>query len=204
MTQQREQMSAFMDGEHSDKSIIDDLNHEQDLRKAWKRYHLARNIMRKELPQGESSQREFIDISASVASAIESEPSILAPKAAPKALETRSLMSKLSAKVVPFAKQSGQFAVAASVAAAVIIGVQTYNKPDSTEPFTSLPTGAPQGGLAPVSFNQTRMLPTQNDQNVIEARRQVHALLDDHEKQLILKAAKTDGSEQTQTDGENN
>lgn len=201
MTQQRENMSAFMDGEIADKSIIDDLNSKQDLREAWKRYHLTRSIMRKELPQGESSQRKFIDISARVASVIESEPSILAPKA----LEARSLMTKLSAKVVPFAKQSGQFAVAASVAAAVIIGVQTYNKPNTTEPFTSLPTGAPQGGLAPVSFNQMRMLPTQNDQNVInvtEARRQVHALLDDHEKQLILKAAKTDGTEQT--DGENN
>lgn len=192
MTQKREQISAFMDGELADKSIIDALNNEKSFSDEWKRFHLTRSILRKELPQG-----KMIDISASVASAIEAEPSILAPNA----LKPTSLMSKLSARVIPFAKQSGQFAVAASVAAAVIIGVQTYNKPDTSEPFTSLPTGAPQGGLAPVSLNQTRLVPAQSDQNLIEARRQVHALLDDHEKQLILKAARTESSQQV--DGEN-
>lgn len=184
MTQRFEQMSAFMDGESAANNVVDSLSEESDLQSTWGRYHVVRSVMRKEMPEG-----DFLDISASIAQALEAEPVILAPKAA----SSGSFMSKVSAKIMPFARQSGQFAVAASVAAAVIIGVQTYNQPESNEPFAIATTAAPQGGLAPVSYNQTRELPSSHtQQEILETRRQIQALLSDHEQQVKLKSAKSD------------
>lgn len=193
MTQKHEQMSAFMDGELPASSVIDSVGEESELRDKWNRYHLARSVMRNELPDG-----KLIDISASVAAALDAEPVVLAPNAT----KSNSLFSQFTAKVIPFAKQSGQFAVAASVAAAVIIGVQTYNKPDTTEPFTTLATGAPQGGLAPVSLNQTRVLPLEEEQSVIETRRQIQALINDHEQQIKLRSVKAETSSSTSAEDE--
>lgn len=189
MTQKFEQMSAVMDGESNVESL--QMKDDAELNNAWKRYHVVRSVMRKEMPEG-----AYVDVSASIAAALEFEPAILAPNAS----KNSTLLSKLSAKVIPFARQSGQFAVAASVAAAVIIGVQTYNQPETNEPFATAITTTPQGGLAPVSLNQTRILPSENKQNLMETRRQIQALISDHEQQVKLKASVSDLSEEAQED----
>lgn len=189
MTQKFEQMSAVMDGESNVDSL--QVNDDAELSNAWNRYHVVRSVMRKEMPEG-----AYMDVSASIAAALESEPAILAPNAS----SSSTLFSKLSSKVIPFARQSGQFAVAASVAAAVIIGVQTYNQPEANEPFATAITTTPQGGLAPVSLNQTRVLPSESKQDLMETRRQIQALITDHEQQVKLKASVQKLSEETDED----
>lgn len=181
MTQQQENLSALVDGENASNDVIDALKNNAEMREKWQRYHVIRSTMRQEMPSG-----QYIDISASIAEAIEQEPTVLAPKSR---FASIPLIGSLGKKVVPFAKQSGQYAVAASVAAAVIIGFQTYNQPAETEPFmTAPPAAGPQGGLAPVSLEQTRVLPNQQRENMLETRRHINAIIVDHEQQVKLKS----------------
>lgn len=189
MTQQQEKLSAFMDGEIEGNDIIDAIKHDADLQAKWQRYHVIRGAMRKEA--GVAPQ---LDITASVAAALENEPAIVAPK------QSRWRSIPVVGSVIPFAKQSGQFAVAASVALAVIVGVQQYNQPAPTEPFMTAPTIAPQGGLAPVSLEQSRALPRNDMNEVLERKRKINALIADHEQQIRLKQAQEASAEEEQAE----
>ncbi|MDC8832750.1 sigma-E factor negative regulatory protein [Alteromonas gilva] len=181
MTQQHEKLSAFMDGELNESEFVDNLKNDSELLAKWRSYHVIRSGLRKEA----SVMPEF-DITAQVAAALDDEATVLAPRSKWKTMP-------VIGKIVPLIRQSGQFAVAASVAAAVILGVQQMNMPAPEEPFTTYQTlGVPQAGMAPVSLEQSNMVP--NTQNVdsdakLQKRRQINALLADHEQQLKLKQA---------------
>jgi len=191
MTQQQEKLSAFMDGETEGNEIIDAIKQDDALQAKWQRYHLIRSGLRKE-----ASVAPQLDITASVAKALEDEPTIMAPK--------KSRWSKIPVlgSVVPFAKQSGQYAVAASVAAALILGYQQFNQPVTPdEPFMTAPTVMPQGGLSPVSLQQTRTLPRNDMATMLEKKRKVNALIADHEQQVMLKQAEEQSEEAKRNSG---
>ncbi|GAB3037824.1 sigma-E factor negative regulatory protein [Bowmanella dokdonensis] len=186
MTQQKkESLSALMDGEESANGLFSDIGQDQGLQQTWRNYHLIRDGLRKELP----SSLNF-DISARVAAAIEQEPAILAPK---KRLRDIPVVGQ----VIPLVRQGGQFAIAASVAAAMIIGVQQLNQPTPEQPFSSAPAlqipGMQAGGLSPVSLEQTRSLPPAAD--ALEQKRRINAYLTDHQRQMRLKAQQAKESE---------
>lgn len=192
MTQQHEKLSAFMDGELNEAEFIDSVKNDSELQAKWRSYHVIRSGLRKEA----TVMPEF-DITAQVAAALENEATVLAPKSKWQSIPGVN-------KIVPFMRQSGQFAVAASVAAAVILGVQQMNQPAPTEPFTTFQTnGTPQAGLAPVSLEQSQTLRNNNDMEaLLEKRRQINALIADHEQQLKLKRAE-EQSGQTAEDNPN-
>ena len=177
MTQKHESLSAFVDGELQDDGIISTLKNDAELAAKWQRYHLMRHSLRKEMPQ----MADF-DVSAQIAEALEQEPAIVAPK--------RSWTSlPVVASVVPLVRQGGQFAIAATVAVAMVLGVQQMNKPETEQPFNGgTPATLPgiQGGLSPVSLEQTRAVPRAD---VMEQRRQINAYLNDHRHQLRIKAS---------------
>ncbi|BBO26890.1 anti-sigma-E factor RseA [Alteromonas sp. I4] len=178
MTQQHEKLSAFMDGELNEAEFIDSVKNDSELQAKWRSYHVIRSGLRKEA----TVMPEF-DITAQVADALENEATVLAPKSKWQSIPGVN-------KIVPFMRQSGQFAVAASVAAAVILGVQQMNQPAPTEPFTTFQTGGTaQAGLAPVSLEQSQTLRNNDMEALLEKRRQINALLADHEQQLKLKRA---------------
>ena len=185
MTQQHEKLSAFMDGELDDNGFVDSIKNDSESLAKWRSYHVIRSGLRKEA----SVMPEF-DITAQVAAALEQEPTVLAPKSKWKSLPVVN-------KVVPFLRQSGQLAVAASVAAAVILGVQQVNQqPAAEEPFTTFQTpvipGMPQANMAPVSLEQSNIVPNNragDSDALLQKRRQINALLADHEQQLKLKQA---------------
>ncbi|WP_299075548.1 RseA family anti-sigma factor [uncultured Paraglaciecola sp.] len=178
MSQKFENLSALVDGEQHESSlsgsdILDAVKNDTDFQLKWKSYHLIRDGLRQELP----TEINF-DIAAKVALALESEPAILAPK---KTWRDLPLMGN----VVPFAKQGGQMAIAASVAVAMIIGVQQVNQADVEQPFNAAPPiPGIKGGLSPVSFDQTRAIPNSND---IQQRRRINAYMTDHKQQLRFK-----------------
>ncbi|MDN4500867.1 RseA family anti-sigma factor [Alteromonadaceae bacterium BrNp21-10] len=177
MTQQKnESLSAFVDGELLDNTMISGVMQDSELSQKWQRYHLVRDVMRKELP----AEMDF-DIAANVAKALELEPTILAPKNSWRDLP-------VVAQVIPLVRNAGQFAVAASVAAAVIFGVQQFNQPLEVDTPNSsvlpLSNFGVQGGLSPVSLQQSRALPAEN---AIDQRRRVVSFLTDHQQQMRLK-----------------
>ncbi|TDF39772.1 transcriptional regulator [Alteromonadaceae bacterium M269] len=180
MTQSKiEKLSSLIDGESQDEQLIDEISTDAELSKKWQSYHLTRDLMRKDAPELLN-----FDISAQVAKAIADEPSIVAPK--PSRLESLPVIGN----VIPLIKQSGQFAIAASVAAAVIIGVQQYNQPLPDEPYVVTNSTNHLGSLgvaSGVSLEQTR--PIQNQRSdAQEQRRRINALLRDHQNQMRLKS----------------
>lgn len=178
MTQQQEKLSAFMDGETNGAEIMDAILSDEALKAKWRRYHVIRGGLRKE-----ATVAPQIDITAAVASALDDEPTVMAPKRA------RWKDLPVIGSVIPFAKQGGQFAMAASVAVAVILGVQQMNQPEPTEPFTTFETTTRLGDLAPVSLEQTRTLPRNDMSMVLEKKRKINAIIADHEQQVQLKQA---------------
>lgn len=195
MTQQQEKISAFVDGELEQNGIdeqsqfdasqhtVEQLLSDPEMANKWKRYHLVRDCLR-----GDISTDTQFDISAQVAKALESELAIVAPKRTWRELP-------VVAAVIPLVKQSGQLAVAACVTAVMIFSYQSYNQPEAEQPFlTAPPVAGVQGGLAPVSLSQ-RSAPSRNDMSVLlEQRRQINALIEDHRRQLKLKNAGLFGS----------
>ena len=188
MSQKFENLSALVDGEHvasssSNSHILDAVRNDVDLQLKWKRYHLIRDSLRQELPVN-----IHFDIADKVAQALEAEPAILAPKKTWRDIQ-------LVSNIVPFAKQGGQMAIAASVAVVMIIGVQQLNQADVNQPFNAAPPiPGIQGGLSPVSFDQVRNVP---DSDGVEQRRRINAYMADHKQQLRFKTIQISNDEST-------
>jgi sigma-E factor negative regulatory protein RseA len=182
MSQKLENLSALVDGENglsrsTSSLLLDALKNDTELQLKWKRYHLIRDGLRQELPV-----KINFDIANKIAQAIEAEPAILAPK-----ITWRNL--PLMTNIIPFARQGGQMAIAASVAVAMIIGVQHLNQPDVSQPFNAAPPiPGIQGGLSPVSFDQTRSIP---NFAAIEQKRRINAYMMDHKQQLRFKTTQS-------------
>lgn len=174
MAQQLENISAWMDGEQQDDALIGALSEDRNLAAKWQRYHLIRQGLRKELPA-----QLHLDISDKIAAALEQQPAIVAPKPSRR-------QSPLAARVIPLFKQGGQMAIAASVAVAVIIGVQQTGQPEDA-PYNpvSLVNGLPLGNMSPVSLQQTRATGRLEAE---DQHRLINAYLNDHHMQLRMKA----------------
>ena len=185
----KEQLSALMDGDLSAVAVLDELGMDPALQGIWARYHLIGDAMRSELPANLQ-----LDLSDSIMLALEDEPTILAPKA----VETKPVAPQVqpAAKVVPLfrrvGQQLGQYAIAASVAAAVIFGVQHYQGQNGI-PVNPVLNTIPVGGSAsPVSVhypqdgNRASRQQGLSEQQVQEQRERINAFLRDHQLQQRL------------------
>lgn len=184
MTISKEHISALMDNQEiasSTKAIVDD----QELSETWSRYHLIRDALKDDLP-------EYIDLdlSSRIATALEAEPVILAPK------QTQKVVEKKSSSVVKVLHLFGQYGIAASVALAVLVGVQQYQHSSSaTDVIKQNPVlnTVPIGGSAtPVSinYNADRLTPVQSsgltEQQLQEQRQRIARYIQDHQLQQRL------------------
>ncbi len=119
-----EQISALMDGEIeiNSQTVIDSINDEES-RQTWTRYHLVRDSLQGQLP-------ESIDINLAdkISAAIAEEPTVLAPKP-----------SSQPSYIKPIAG----FAIAASVTAAVLVGVQSLQQPSGDIPSVPIANTQP-------------------------------------------------------------
>lgn len=185
---QKEQLSAFMDGEMTDSALIKSLSTETTLQQDWQRYHLIRDTLRGDLPA-----LIDLDISARVAAAIENDSvagrtETLIIEAQPK--PEQYVRFSLWQKIRPWSSQIAQVGMAACVSLAVIAGVQQYNQPENsnsasdTPVFNTLPI---MGQASPVSlgvpgdgYNGS------SPQKIQEQRHRVNALMQDYELQRRL------------------
>ncbi|MCY7296609.1 sigma-E factor negative regulatory protein [Alteromonas sp. a30] len=198
MTQRKiESLSAYMDGDNQDEAFLEEIKNDVDLQEKWHRYHIIRDGLKQELPTELN-----LDLSDKIAQALESEPALTSPTVTPEVSKLKPaspISSKLrkwlgvkasndgAEKRSPKVQQTGQFAIAASVAIAVILGYQQYNQPVAEQPFNAAPTipvTGIQGGLSPVSLEQTRTVPRTD---VVEQRRRLNAYLSDHTQQVRRK-----------------
>lgn len=189
----KEQISALMDGDLSDAEVLNELEMDSDLQDTWGRYHLIGDAMRGDLPVNLQ-----LDLSDSIMAALEAEPTILAPKPVETAPVLQPVVApvKTDANVVPLfrrvGQQLGQYAIAASVAAAVIFGVQQYQGQDGVPANPVLNTIPIGGSAAPVSVHYPQQDGARarqqglTEQQMQEQRERINAFLRDHQLQQRL------------------
>ena len=182
-----ERISVLMDGEAAEASWLKSVAQDKEQRETWARYHLVGDAMRDELPA-----TLVFDLADRVAQALQDEPTVLAPR-------RTSLRERVQPVVVSMLRYGGQFAIAASVAAVSILGVQQYQLANNPQlaPTPVLNT-VPFGGVAtPVSVNfQTNRQPLEHvpqpamtqEQRQAE-RERIAAFLRDHQLQQRLHQA---------------
>ncbi|GIU51722.1 MULTISPECIES: sigma-E factor negative regulatory protein [Shewanella] len=186
----QEWVSSAVDGEVDAKTLAE-LSADEGSHKQWQNYHMIGDAMRGELPQTID-----LDLTANIAAAIELEPAIMAPQTetvsthdtATAAANTDTTQTKKD-NVVPFFKQFGQYAIAATVAMVAIVGVQNYGQEqDAESPLPVLNTRPLVGTASPVSL-QTGAVQNQsnvNNDNVVEQRRRINSYIQDHMLQQRL------------------
>ncbi|MGL6571195.1 sigma-E factor negative regulatory protein [Aeromonas caviae] len=184
----KEQLSALMDGDLSEIEVLNELGTDPALQDTWSRYHLIGDAMRGDLPVNLQ-----LDFSDSIMLALEDEPAILAPKPAQPAAPQVQPAGKVIPFVRRFGQQVGQYAIAASVAAAVIFGVQQYQGKDGVPTSPVLNTIPVGGSAAPVSVHYpqdgSRTGVRQqglSEQQMQEQRERINAFLRDHQLQQRL------------------
>ncbi|WP_282166637.1 sigma-E factor negative regulatory protein [Shewanella japonica] len=181
----QEWVSSAVDGEVDAKTLAE-LSADESSHKQWQNYHMIGDAMRGELPQTID-----LDLTASIAAAIELEPAIIAPQTDTISQHDEKLTEVETKKdnVVPFFKQFGQYAIAATVAMVAIVGVQNYGQDQNADsPLPVLNTRPLIGTASPVSL-QTGAVQSQsavNNDNVVEQRRRINSYIQDHMLQQRL------------------
>lgn len=130
-----ERISALVDGELDERehqASVDKLLADSENRKAWGRYHLIGDTLKRSLPKGMDH-----DFSSRVMAALDNEPTVLAPPAPTKS---------------SWGQRVAGLAVAASVTAVAILGVQFMYQQDGQ---TLTPQMAQtSSGLSPIAQSQ--------------------------------------------------
>ena len=190
----QEWVSAAVDGE-TDVQTMAELAADTHSHNKWRNYHLIGDAMRGELPQTMA-----LDLSASIAAAIELEPAIVSPQAKAPIGVTEQVATDKN-RVVPLFKQFGQYAIAATVAMFAIVGVQNVNQTadDAASPSPVLVTRPLVGSASPVSLQTGPVQQNQsytNDQ-MNEQRRRINTYIQDHmlQQRLNTGAVVEDNSE---------
>lgn len=125
--QAAENLSILMDGEASEFELrrsLEQVEQSPEVGERWRRYHVARSAMR-----GEPVNTADIDLSAGIMAALEDEPAYTQPLPEGTAAESVEERRKESRTLW---KPMASMAMAASVTAMVILGVQNLNS-DTTE-----------------------------------------------------------------------
>ena len=179
-----ERISALVDSEAESASWLKAVVQDSEQQQVWNRYHLIGDAMRNELPKQLDT-----DLASRIAAALADEPTVLAPVA-------KATTSRWQPAVVRVLRGAGQFAMAASVAAVTILGVQHYNANSlATGTHPTVLNTVPVGGVAaPVSINfqNPRQLtehtaqPASNQVQQQAERERMAVFLRDHQLQQRL------------------
>lgn len=126
-----EQLSSLLDGELDEsrrRHALEALSHDAEARERWERFNLARDALHGNLPDGIDLQ-----FSSRVRAAIDDEPAILAPPPRNPAASTDAPAGEIHAPS-RFSRRFAGLAVAASVAAMAVMGVETLYRDDPAAP----------------------------------------------------------------------
>lgn len=162
-----ESLSALMDNQASElelQRLLKALDADSELKSTWSRYQLASAGLKKDLPVMASS-----DFAARISAAIDSEETyLLQPQAATQTDSAQAASGNVIAMPLRWWQQAGRVAVAASVAGALVVGVQQYQTvaPQTAEFAANAPV------TAPIVPNETKAanLPSGINAPVLSAR----------------------------------
>lgn len=198
----KEKISALLDGEDLDQSIINALTVDKNSEQSWHDFNLIGDVMR-----GDAPQCKQWNIAGNVALALEAEPAHtgavnthIETVTQPMITEEQPTPFKAKRTLPAWLSQFGQVAVAACVSLAVIVGVQQYDGNGSNLTTTTsndvpvLQTIPFTGKAEPVSLNTSMVNNNQtpSESQLMEQRRRINSMLQDYELQLRFNAE--DGS----------
>lgn len=166
--QQRETLSAYMDGHNVNGEFTDTLCNSPELQQKWASYHTIRSVMRgEEVILGE-------DFSAKMATLIEEEEIERTP------VEKRGLLLQLKRWSTPI-MQAG---IAASVCLVAVLGVNMMNAKDDVAQVEqpALHTLPFSNSVQPVSYNSPAQAQPTAEQLENQQQR-INSLLQNHELQ---------------------
>jgi sigma-E factor negative regulatory protein RseA len=138
-----EQLSAFVDGElgrPEREALLHDLEQQPALQQQWARYHLISDALRNNLPSAVHA-----DVADRMRAVLENEPVHLHP---PRRIHP----------VPGWVKQAGGLALAASVTAVTILGVQTLQHPGGAAPLPAPTLVAQQPAAEPTRAGASAVL----------------------------------------------
>ncbi|MGL5949706.1 MAG: sigma-E factor negative regulatory protein [Aeromonas sp.] len=176
-----EQLSALMDAQ-GDAAALSHTSQDPAAQQTWARYHLIKDALRGDLPSALPPT-----FCANVMAALDAEPPLAQPSTPAEPPHTSAIVIPLWRKTL---QQVGQYAIAASVAAAVIVGVQQVTTPEG-EVMNPVLNTIPVGGSAtPVSVHYDT--PPEASTPAAEAklrhaeRERINSYLRDHQLQQQL------------------
>lgn len=182
-----EHLSALVDGEDVDGSVLDSMLNDDAQKAQFQRYQLASSIIKNDAKPGMA-----IDISAAVAAEVAQQP---AHTQAAQASQTIAKQRKAAND--SWWRSAASVAVAASVALVTVIGVQNYQLTPEQSGGESVPAASPvfetapfSGVGSPVSFNAVQEAPmlqqgSQSTQGSSQ-RRHIQSFFVDHQQQSQL------------------
>jgi len=139
-----ESLSAMVDGEASElevRRLLKLMDEDPALKARWERYQMASNAINNDIPNA-----PYLDLSASISAAIDQETAYEAGKS-----DTVDSAQAVSSRKTGFWSGFGRFAIAASVAGAVVLGIQ-YGTTDINNPTVADSTIGEQPGNNVVSL----------------------------------------------------
>lgn len=143
-----EKLSSLVDGELAGSEYehtVNAIKQDDELRRRWERYHIATDSLKNNLPSTISKS----NLADRVMSALESEPTVFAPRS-------------VTHKVNPLVKQIAGLAVAASVTAIAVFSAQSWKSNSDTAPLPVVQTQP----AAPVQATAVASTTTQVPENL--------------------------------------
>lgn len=182
-----ESLSALMDGEVEDfelRRTLERIESDPELAATWERFHVARSVLR-----NEDIGQDNLDISSAVMSALDAEPEYHVPESEPVAASHRP-----SEKAAPFWKPLTSMAVAASVTAIVILGVQNNQvaAPEIADnrPSYTLPSVQSSSDFVQARFgNRLELSNAGPEPEIIRLSQGIERYIDQHEHMLTSEAS---------------
>ncbi|GBK96415.1 sigma-E factor negative regulatory protein [Haemophilus influenzae] len=178
---QKEQLSAYMDGEQVKTDLTDALLRDEELQASWHSFHTVRSVMRKE-------SAVFLggDFTAKMADLIELEDVkkvdvIAVSQPEPEDAHNSAFMQKLKAFFAPMT----QVAVAAGVCLVAVLGVQSFNSKNEASNLPEVPvlqTLPFNNAVQEISYNAPSKDTLTSDQLEKKSRR-IGAMLQNYELQ---------------------
>ncbi|MFZ7135635.1 sigma-E factor negative regulatory protein [Avibacterium avium] len=118
---QKEQLSAYIDGEQISEAMTEKLCQNADLQKSWANFHTIRAVMRQE-----SEVLLGADFTAKMADLIEQEEIVVAQPMVSQPMPEETAQSPFMQKLKAWFMPMTQFAVAAGVCLVAVMGVQSF------------------------------------------------------------------------------
>ncbi|MCW8997019.1 MAG: RseA family anti-sigma factor [Psychromonas sp.] len=175
-----EQLSALIDNDIVDESLLDELITSETQQAKFARYHLIGDVMRGDVAE----QLVDIDVSQKIMAEINRQSS--SEKVTKLDASIKKVRLQENSKIISFVKHFGQYAIAASVAGIVVMTTLMNSSPvvenndAGLEVLNTVPFG---GAVAPVSLQTT---PNASKEALKEHNKRLEALLKDHQIQLQM------------------